>query len=278
MLQQAQGLTDTALEAIAGLERRVVAADGGRLKLEWGALRSRPADVVSDLLWWEDGQLLGFLGIYGFNWQHLEVTGMVDPDARGRGIGHTLLDTALPLCRELDKPRLLLVVPRGSPGGAHLASGYGMTYEHSEHALRLRARPEEATDPTVSLRNPTAVDIPALADLYSEAFGDTPVNLAEMITRESPPLIILRGNEVAGTVAVVREGQRGAIYGFIVVRQLRGRGIGRQVLRQACRDLFEDGMTHVDLEVEVENDRALGLYTSVGFELEATDDYYELVL
>ena len=42
MIEQAHGLTDSALEAIAGLERRVLAADGGRLKLEWGALRSRP--------------------------------------------------------------------------------------------------------------------------------------------------------------------------------------------------------------------------------------------
>jgi ribosomal protein S18 acetylase RimI-like enzyme len=278
MLQLAHGLTDTALEAIAGLERRVVAADGGRLKLEWSTLRSRPAGTVRDLLWWEHGRLLGFLGIYGFNWQHLEVTGMVEPDARGRGIGRALFDAALPLCRELDKQSLLLVVPRVSPGGAQLARAYGMTLEHSEHALRLGARPAASTDPTIRLRQPTVADLPALADLYSEGFGDAPVNLEEMITRESPPLIITREGEVAGTVAVVREGQRGAIYGFIVAAHLRGRGIGRQVLRQACRDLFDDGMTHVDLEVEVENDRALGLYTSVGFELEATDDYYELVL
>jgi hypothetical protein len=34
MIEPAHGLTDQALEAIAGLERRLLAADGGRLKLD----------------------------------------------------------------------------------------------------------------------------------------------------------------------------------------------------------------------------------------------------
>ncbi len=115
MIEQAHGLTDSALEAIAGLERRVVAADGGRLKLEWGVLRSRPVDEVRDLLWWEDGRLLGFLGLYVFSGQDLEVTGMVDPDARRRGIGRELFDAALPLCRAARQG------PTAARGAAHLA-------------------------------------------------------------------------------------------------------------------------------------------------------------
>lgn len=279
MLQHSHGLTDTALEAIAGLERRVVAADGGRLKLEWGNLRKRPADQVRDLLWWEDDRLVGFLGIYGHSWDHLEVTGMVDPDARRRGIGRALLDAALPLCREQGKDRLLLVVPRNAAGGDHFARSHAMTYEHSEHALSLKSRPEAAALPDeLTLQAPTPADIPRLAELYAEGFGHVPSNLEEMIGRESPPLIVSRGGELAGTIAAVREGRRGAIYGFIIAPQLRGRGLGRAVLRQVCQDLFDEGMTHVDLEVEVENDSALGLYTSTGFQLEATDDYYELPL
>jgi len=35
-------------------------------------------------------------------------------------------------------------------------------------------------------------------------------------------------------------------------------------------------MDKVELEVEVANDHALGLYTSIGFEQVTTEDYYEL--
>jgi hypothetical protein len=66
VLEQAPGLSSRALQAIADLERLVVDADGGRLKLEWGTLRARSGDQVEDLLWWEDGRVLGFLGVYAF--------------------------------------------------------------------------------------------------------------------------------------------------------------------------------------------------------------------
>ena len=50
MLEQAAGLTQQAMQAIAELERQVVEADGGRLKLEWESLRSRRGDRVEDVL------------------------------------------------------------------------------------------------------------------------------------------------------------------------------------------------------------------------------------
>jgi hypothetical protein len=66
VLELTAGLSPRALQAIAELGRQVTEADGGRLKLEWGALRQRRGDRVEDLLWWEGDRLLGFLGIYGF--------------------------------------------------------------------------------------------------------------------------------------------------------------------------------------------------------------------
>lgn len=281
MIERSHGLSHSALEAIAGLERRVVSVDGGRLKLEWGTLRSRPADEVRDLLWWEDGRLLGYLGIYGFHWKHLELTGMVDPDARRRGIGRALFEAALALCRaHEEKHRLLMVVPRDSPGGAGLAHAYGMTFDHSEFALSLRQAPDGApADPGLSLRQATADDIPVLSRLYDDAFHDGGhVDPARLSTDRSRTLLVVRDGRTVGTLAVAREGERSAIYAFVVDIALRGQGIGRQVLRRVCADELDAGAARVELEVEVENDRALGLYTSVGFEPVATEDYYELVL
>lgn len=276
MLQQSHGLTDSALEAIAGLERQVLAADGGRLKLEWGTLRNRPTDAVRDLLWWEDGRLLGFLGIYSFRPGWFEITGMVGPDARRQGIGHALFTAALPIVRSRGAEHLLMVVPRVSHPGAEFARSLGMTYEHSEHALTLRARPGGSPGSEISLRQASTDDIPSLSELFREAFGSGDVEPARLAGERSRTLMIERGGESIGTVAVAREGDRSAIYGFVVAEHLRGRGIGREVLQRACQDQFDTGATRVDLEVEVENDSALGLYTSVGFEPVATDDYYEL--
>ena len=50
------------------------------------------------------------------------------------------------------------------------------------------------------------------------------------------------------------------------------------MLRRVCRGLRADGATEVALEVEVENVRALGLYTSLGFRRVATEEYFTLPL
>jgi ribosomal protein S18 acetylase RimI-like enzyme len=42
--------------------------------------------------------------------------------------------------------------------------------------------------------------------------------------------------------------------------------------------LREEGAARVHLEVSVDNDRALGLYTSIGFTQMITEDYYALPL
>ena len=78
MLEMSRGLSARALSALSALEKRTVTADGGRLKLEWGTLRTRPGQQVDDLLWWDGDQLLGFLGLYSFDGRTVELAGMVD--------------------------------------------------------------------------------------------------------------------------------------------------------------------------------------------------------
>ena len=279
MVEQAKMLYSTALEGIADLERRVLAADGGRLKLEWGALRHRSGTEVRDLFWWEKGRLLGFLGIYGSARRPLEITGMVDFTARRRGIGRALFEAALPICRDHGMDTLLMVVPRNSAGGSDFARSLGMTYEHSEHALTLAAPSNGApADSGLVLRRATAADLPELSRLYLDGFGDGDVDESRLTGERSWTMMITHHGETVGTIALVRDGARGAIYGFVVDSSRRGRGIGQQALRSACDELFELGADHVDLEVMVENESALGLYTKAGFTPVATDDYYELIL
>lgn len=286
MLELAKGLTDDALDAIAELERRVVAADGGRLKLEWGILRARSGDRVEDLLWWEGDRLLGFLGIYAFGAPAAELAGMVDPQARRRGIGTALLDAALPLVRERGYDPVLLVTPRSSAAARELALHRGGRLDHSEHAMELRAAPTAApSDPRVSLRPMTTADAPLVSAWDHKEFGSPPPDLtdpraAERAARDlaATVMVELDGRPI-GSVRVDHDpdGSVG-VYGFVIDPDHRGRGIGRDVLHRICRQAIADGAPMVHLEVAVDNDHALGLYTSLGFVPLTTEDYYALPL
>lgn len=279
MLERAAGLTPPALDAIAELEQQVLAADGGRLKLAWNTLRGRSGASVEDLLWWDDGRLLGFLGLYEFG-SPIELAGMVDPSARRRGIGTALLDAALPLCRERGQQRALLVVPRGSAGGRALSLGRGAVLDHSEHALVLTGPPAEGSDDArVALRAAGPADTAMIARLMRDGFGIPESETAGQGQDEHDRGVIVEyDGEPIGTLRLDLRGDEAWVYGFVIDAAWRGRGIGRDVLRRVCRQTRANGAPRIGLEVEVDNDRALGLYTSVGFAPISTEDYYALAV
>ena len=281
MLERSRGLSAAALTAIADLERRVVAADGGRLKLEWGNLRNRPDDQVNDFLWWDDEQrVVGFCGIYLFGGSNPEITGMVDPEHRRRGIATALLDAATENCRKRGIGRGLLVVPRVSVGGRKLAVKRGGILDHCEHAMLLDGDPTDGpSDPDLSLRTANVDDAAPVGRILAAAFEWTPPDLPGLLSSNSGSertLLIEQRGAPVGTVRITHDGDTGGIYGFAVDPARQGRGIGRDVLRRSCRLLRQEGMRRVGLEVAVENERALGLYTSIGFRPVTTEDYYSL--
>src|SRR5579864_8716204 len=278
MLEPAAGLSAQALSAIADLERRVIEADGGRLKLEWGTLRRRAGDRVEDLLWWEGDRLDGFLGFYGYG-PSLELAGMVAPEARRHGIATALLDAAVPLYQARGPRQVLLIVPRASVAGRHLALRRGGAFDHSEHVLVLSGAPTDGPrESALRLRQASAADVPVLSRLLEAGFGwSAPDDLADQL--DSPhrrTLVIECEGATVGTVSVSRDGADAGVYGFVVDPPLQGRGIGRAALRRTCEELRADGARRIRLEVAVDNDRALALYTGVGFEPVTTEDYYSL--
>ncbi|GIM95007.1 GNAT family N-acetyltransferase [Paractinoplanes toevensis] len=272
MVTLSAGLSPAALQAIADLEHRVVAADGGRLKLEWNALRHRSGETVEDVLCWDGERLLGFLGVYAHGAPALELAGMVDPAARGRGIGTALLSAGLKLCQEREHSSVLLVVPRPSVAGRSLAERHGGRPDHSEHALEMPGDPVDVpADPRITVRPATEADQPAVRELLRLGFGWEP---PESAGHDPNTLVVERDGRPVGTARLHREGDRAGVYGFVVHPDLQGRGIGRDVLHRLCRTARADGATVVHLEVETSNDRALKLYTSLGFQPVITEDYY----
>ena len=274
MVELSTGLSAVALDAIADLERRVVAADGGRLKLEWNTLRHRSGPDAEDVLWWDGERLLGFLGIYAHGAPALELAGMVDPAARRRGIGAALLDAGLGLCRQREHDSVLLVVPRTSVAGRALALRRGGSLEHSEHALQLLGEPAEVpADPAITVRAASPADSQALREILRLAFGWEP---PEAAGQDPNALVVERDGRPIGTARLHREADGAGIYGFAIHPDLQGRGIGRDVLHRLCRTALADGATTVHLEVATDNDRALNLYTSIGFRPVITEDYFAL--
>jgi ribosomal protein S18 acetylase RimI-like enzyme len=134
--------------------------------------------------------------------------------------------------------------------------------------------------PALSLRPATAADLLLVARLLEVGFGEPARDrLADRLDSpcERTAIVQLSGLPL-GTLRLRRDGDDARIYAFVIHPSWQGRGIGRAALSQACAQLRAGGARRIGLEVDVENDRALALYTSVGFTPVITEDYFAVPL
>src|SRR5881275_2227586 len=89
-----RGLDTSELSEIKQLAQLCNQHDGLDLKLNWNILRDRPSDQLNDFLYYADGQLVGFLALFSFNSLEGEISGMVHPTYRRRGIFSALFAAA----------------------------------------------------------------------------------------------------------------------------------------------------------------------------------------
>src|SRR5579884_2729216 len=68
--------------------------DSLHMRIEKSMLCERPGNMVNDYLNYEDGQLVGYLSADSWGKKDKEITGMVHPDYRRRGIGRALFEAA----------------------------------------------------------------------------------------------------------------------------------------------------------------------------------------
>lgn len=278
-LVSARGLSARDLQDIRRLEAACCRIEPLNLKLNWDMLENRSTSETSDFLYYEGEGLIGFLGLYGFG-SEIEMTGMVHPDHRRRGVFTQLLAAAEQECRTRNCSRMLLIAERSSGSGTAFVKHTGGRYAYSEYRMRF----DQMTVPEfprrgVALRRAEPKDAAELLQLDVECFGLRPSDeeLSDRIHHDSIYFVELAGQAV-GKIGVSKEGLESYIFGFAIRPEFRGRGLGREALSRVLTDLLSRGMASAILEVSVENERALSLYQSCGFETVTVYDYYDVGL
>jgi ribosomal protein S18 acetylase RimI-like enzyme len=248
------------------------------MKLNWDMLETRVPEETNDLLWYEDGRLVGFLGLYGFGVQpsEIELTGMIHPGFRRQGIFTRLFRAAEQLCRERGAERLLLIAERQSLSGAGFAASAGCRYDFSEYRMICNEHAEATAPAGFALRPVKQDDTAFLQNLDEICFGRSfPGGYDREL--EGLSVAMLDGREI-GKIGLNYENGLGYIFGVCILPEYRGRGYGRAMLDAVLNRHFAAGDTPVILEVAVKNNGALTLYKSCGFSELTIYDYYELKL
>jgi mycothiol synthase len=205
---------------------------------------------------------------------------IVHPHFRQCGIGKALLERVISQ-DDGDDVVLQSTCPEEWVAEAEFLTHNGFTRVHQELSMHRSVRQPV---PTLSLpkgdniRNYAgASDDSILACLhnsaYSNSFGFTPVNEAEFAGQRAFPgcrIRILEHNRIAvgfcQTVLVLEEERTGRIENLVVSPNYLRRGFGRALLIDAVRYLFGNRLTYIELFVDADNQPAVQLYKTAGFE------------
>lgn len=254
-------------------------------RLDLGTLETRSEGSVSDVLWYESGQLVGFAGMNSYgDPSEVEASILVHPKFRRRGLGRAIARAVMRECQKRGVSRLLFVVPQESREGAAFVRTVGTRHSHSEYTMDLDVTRipslERAPDP-VELRPAGAEDVPIMAAIVASAFAEPTQEEEQALVRlmkDSTRITYLAtqdGRPVGVIQSAVSDGRAFVVH-FAVRPEMQGKGIGRQMLLAIVHGLQNSGSQWITIEVETDNRNALSLYERCGFvTVNATD--YELL-
>lgn len=248
-----------------------------QLKLNWDMLQSRKENELIDFFHYEEGKLVGFLGLYGFG-NKVEVCGMVAPNHRRKGVFTKLLRDAEKILEGRNVKQILFNVPTNSESGKAFLQIIPCSYSFTEYQMKWEEKElPDYEDVTLRLATPIDLDLEIQLDVQCFDFEengarDYNVRIKEENT-EQFYIIESEGNAV-GKMRVGHSDGEAWIYGFAVLPQFQGKGIGRKALSNVIKKEHEDGFS-IFLEVEAKNANALRLYESCGFKTYHAQDYYK---
>jgi ribosomal protein S18 acetylase RimI-like enzyme len=283
-----QCLTDREMREIEHLALLCNAHEGLRIRLDYTML-DLPTLPTDDLfLFYQRNALLGSLLLDRYHSNMKEVTGMVHPDFRRRGIFHTLLAAASQESRRRGIKRLLFPCEATALSGQAFLQHIDAREEFAEHRMVLRHfQPRWRYNEHLHVREARFDDLEELTVVLTADFHGNREHARQHLLRtfERPHQQFylatygsIESAEPIGMLRVEEEPAELGVYGFFVRPEYRGRGHGRQILEETIVAVRKHSQKQLMLEVDTHNLAALNLYLSLGFVVERTYEYYGLAL
>ncbi|MGC1183025.1 GNAT family N-acetyltransferase [Legionella sp.] len=240
----------------------------------------QPRHLSTIFLYYEKEQLIGFLSIYFFYDDAVEVSLLIHPQWRHRGIAKQLLQNIIPLVLEKNYFKLIFSSP--SSLNDHWLPGFGFSYQHSEYSMeRHILNPLLDYKKQLTFRRATIEDIPQLCMLDKACFNKSPDELEQRFQhilneRDYQIELAFEKNYLIGK-AHLRWQKHGATLSDIAVfPDKQGQGLGTALITHCVNYALSEGKSDLNLDVETHNQKALDLYTRLGFLMQNACDYWQI--
>lgn len=281
MLKKTNKIDERQLKQLEHLKIICKKIDGGVPNL-YTHLLTQQRVLPTTLLYYTKQKLVGFLSVYFFYDDAVEIALLIHPSFRRKGIAKKLLQSIIPLIIEQNFFKMVFSKPANlnSPWIPEL----GGTYQHCEYYMeRNDLNPLLEYEKNLTFRSATIEDMPLLCLLDTECFlkaqGELVPRFQHILSDRNYQIILaFENNDLIGK-AHLRWQKKGATLSDIAVLPARqGKGFGTALISHCINYALSEGKPQLNLDVETHNQKALNLYTRLGFVTKNACDYWEIEL
>lgn len=236
-------------------------------------------EIINEFFYYFDEVLVGYLGIFCLDGETCELTGMVHPCYRRKGIFKKLYSLAQYECMKRKANKVLLVCDNKSDSGLSFIKSVGAVYVSSEYEMIMDSQFISEEKNNINLRkalNSDANEIAYQNSLYFGIESNIEVLLDDDEKRSRTTYIIESDFKMIGKISVECTEDEGFISGFGILPEYRHMGFGKKALKSTLSILKNKNVKTIKLEVATQNKNALSLYESCGFSIESITDYFEV--
>lgn len=236
--------------------------------------------IPASLLYYDKDQLVGFLGVYFFYDDAVEVSVLINPLYRRQGIAQHLLNTIMPIIQTQGYDKLIFSNPAQLNNlwlGKH-----GFTYMHSEYYMeRNDLNPLLNYTHPLTFRSALIEDIPQLCAIDEMCFAKTQSEAVERYfslieDREYEIILAFKEHHLIGKAHIRWQKNGATLSDIAVIPPMQGKGLGSTLITHCVNFSLGEGKPLLNLDVETHNKRALALYTRLGFTTQNACDYWSI--
>lgn len=257
--------------------------DGFNIKLYWYVIENRLTNEFNDFFYYLDGNLISYLGLFTFQNNEAEMTAVVHPKFRNRGLFRKMLGEAQLELNQRHIGNCVWICPRGSTITADIMRNKGGEQTLSQVEMIAARMPIVKKLPVVQLRPATKDDLPLLARIgstsFQSSFTDTLQRFTENMTEKNRFIWLASapGHEHIGKIHVRYDESKAAfIHDLCILPEFRGQKYATAMMLLIMDLLRSKGQRTILLDVESDNLAALQLYEQCGFDVTTVHDFWRI--
>ncbi|MDF1677435.1 MAG: GNAT family N-acetyltransferase [Legionellaceae bacterium] len=280
MITNTHQLSQTTLSDLQALLDTCQKTDGASIPIYAHLLEAyRPGPP--SFLCYKNDQLIAFLAAFHFYPDAAEISLLVHPNHRRKGIAKELWNEMCQAIRIITPPLTHLIVSSPHASNKTWFKQYDFQFDHTEYDMSCTPYISNLPPPpNYTIREATPRDVNLLHNIDRACFNPNRPEAIQRIkklltTANIKVFLMFHNTELVGQVHLVFETAQVRLTDLAVLPHMQQQGFGQALLTYCLKYAYAKQQQTLSLTVASKNQHALRLYQNVGFQIYNAVDYHK---